>query len=181
MIEKYCVFLRGVNVNGVKMKMDELKKTFGAMSFPDVKTVLATGNVIVSCDSASAVLKSEIEKGLSAAFKYDANVFIRSAEALQAVLSAASLLHVASDCHLYYLICDDKNIVSELGGVFAALPHQQNEAFIPHDGGAFWVVPVGKTLESAFGSKVLGDKKYKNALTSRNMNTVEKIVKLMSD
>lgn len=182
MIEKYCVFLRGVNVNGVKMKMDELKKAFAGMSFPDAKTVLAAGNVIISTDRRdSSVLKSEIEKHLSDVFKYDANVFLRTAEELKSVISVAGVISVPPDCHLYYLICDDKSIVFELGSVFAALPHKQGEAFIPNDSGAFWVVPVGETLESAFGSKALGDKKYKSKLTSRNMNTIEKIAGMMRD
>ncbi len=182
MIEKYCVFLRGVNANGVKMKMEHLKKAFVDMAYPDAKTILATGNVIISTQSEDdAVLKQGIEKTLSNTFSYDAHVFIRSAEQLSAVMSAAGLLRKPPNCHLYYLICDDKNSISELCGVFSSLAHQQNEALIPIEDGAFWIVPIGATLESAFGTKALGDKKYKNKLTSRSMNTIEKIAKSMRD
>jgi len=42
MEEEYCVFLRGINVNGIKIKMDALKKAFQRMGFTNVKTILAT-------------------------------------------------------------------------------------------------------------------------------------------
>lgn len=181
MSEHICVFLRGVNVNGVKMKMDDLKKAFAVMSYPDAKTILATGNVVISAaGNDTAALKSDIERNLSLSFSYDANVFIRTIEELKSVVSLAGTISVPPDCHLYYLICDDKNMISDLGGTFATLAHKKAEAFIPNDYGAFWIVPVGETLESAFGSKVLGDKKYKSHLTSRNMNTIEKIVKVIT-
>ena len=48
MNEKYCVFLRGINVNGIKIKMQDLKAVLTNLGFTDVKTILATGNVILT-------------------------------------------------------------------------------------------------------------------------------------
>jgi uncharacterized protein (DUF1697 family) len=181
MVRKYCVFLRGVNVNGVKMKMDELKKTFADMPYGDARTVLATGNVIVSSDESPSVMKAAIEAALGSRFHYDACVFLRSAAELKSVVADSKSVAVPEGCHLYYLLCDNKDTVRELAGVFASLPHKQSEAFIPVETGAFWIVPVGETLESPFGSKALGARKYKDQLTSRNMNTIEKILQAMDD
>ena len=47
MIEQVCVFLRGINVNGVRLKMKDLKNVFEDSGFEDVKTVLSTENVII--------------------------------------------------------------------------------------------------------------------------------------
>lgn len=180
MSEKYCIFLRGVNVNGVKMKMVDLKCAFAEMSFANAKTILATGNVIIaSSENDMATMKALIEKGLGGYFKYDANIFIRSKDGLEAVISASKGIGAPPDCHLYYLICDDPIVTAELYNLFNSLPHQNNEMFYIMDSGAFWVVPVGETLESPFGSKALGDKKYKAKLTSRNINTIEKILQAM--
>jgi uncharacterized protein (DUF1697 family) len=175
-----CVFLRGVNVGGIKLKMEELKKAFAALSFPDAKTVLASGNVIIPDDGRDrAALKSEIEAALSGAFNYDANVFLRSAFELRSVLAASKTVTLPPDCHLYYLICDSRDALGELDKLFTTLPHKAGETYIPLESGAFWIVPVGETLESAFGTKVLGDKKYKSLLTSRTIGTVEKILAAM--
>lgn len=157
--------------------MDDLKKVFVDMSFADAQTVLQTGNIVFSTNRNDlTVLKAEIEERLSAAFKYPAAVFIRTSKQLATAVSEAGKLNTPPDCHLYYLICDDKDMISELGSIFESLPHKQNEAFVPREDGAFWIVPVGETLESAFGKKALGDKKFKNALTSRNINTIQKII-----
>src|SRR5699024_5316218 len=47
---RYCAFLRGINVGGIKIKMADLKKEFETAGFTDVVTVLATGNVIFSSE-----------------------------------------------------------------------------------------------------------------------------------
>lgn len=160
--------------------MDDLKKMFADMFFSDAKTILQTGNIVISTNRNDlSVLKAEIEEHLNAAFQYDTAVFIRASEQLVSAISAAGMISTPTDCHLYYLICDDKSIISELGSIFKTLPHRQGEAFIPHADGAFWTVPVGETLESPFGKKALGDKRFKSVLTSRNMNTIQKITAVM--
>lgn len=42
----------------------------------------------------------------------------------------------------------------------------------------FWQIAKGNTLETEFG-KILGNKNLKNCFTSRNLNTIEKIMKKM--
>ncbi len=44
---RYVAFLRGINVGGHQpVKMEELKKAFESMGFQNVKTLLASGNVL---------------------------------------------------------------------------------------------------------------------------------------
>ena len=44
---KYIAFLRGINVGGHKpIKMEALAKAFASLGFQNVKTVLASGNVL---------------------------------------------------------------------------------------------------------------------------------------
>ena len=44
---QYCAFLRGINVGGHSViKMEELRKSFEELGFTNVKTVLASGNVV---------------------------------------------------------------------------------------------------------------------------------------
>ena len=46
MAETFAAFLRGINVNGNKIKMDALKEAFAGMGFTRARTVLNTGNVV---------------------------------------------------------------------------------------------------------------------------------------
>jgi uncharacterized protein (DUF1697 family) len=184
MEEKYCAFLRGVNVNGTSMKMDALRTAFLEMGFENVKTVLASGNVIFSVPEegpGEQGLKAYIEEGLSGRFQYDAHLLIRSGQAIREVLDAAQTVRIPDGCHRYILLCDDGALLSGLQPLFDGMPHTADERLAVHPFGAFWIVPKGRTLGSDFGAKVLGSKKYKSVLTSRNMNTLEKIHKAMTN
>lgn len=182
MEKRYCVFLRGINVNGISIKMDALKEAFIRMGFPDAKTILATGNVIITFAEGARggpETQSYLEKELGEYFHYEAHVILRSYKQIEDVALAASTMTVPEGCHHYYLLCDDQALLSELKDLFHAMPHSEHEQFMPLESGAFWIVPKGATLSSEFGAKILGNKKYKNRLTSRNMNTIEKIYQAM--
>jgi hypothetical protein len=53
--------------------------------------------------------------------------------------------------------------------------HSEEESIKPLKTDLLWIVAKGETLSSDFGSMVLGNKKYKEKLTSRNINTIERI------
>lgn len=178
--KRICVFLRGINVNGIKIKMDALKEAFIQMGFEQVKTVLATGNVIVSLNDVTEKidLKTYIEAELSHYFNYDAHVLIRTLEKIEGILKASqSIVRVQNhDAHLYVLFTESNEIVDELSSLFETMSHSESESIKKLESDLFWLVPKGQTLESEFGSMVLGKKKYKDKLTSRNINTIEKIM-----
>src|SRR5262249_22060533 len=85
MSRRYVAFLRGVNVGGrTIINMTELKAMFGMMGFNNVKTFLASGNVIFDSDRRShATLAGEIENTIKKTFKGDIKVLLRDVEALR--------------------------------------------------------------------------------------------------
>jgi uncharacterized protein (DUF1697 family) len=178
----YCVFLRGINLNGITMKMADLKQAL-AFGFSSVKTVLATGNVLIedADDRSRDQLVSVITQGLRDYFHYDAHLFLRGQAEIASVLTAARELSVPAGCHTYWLLFDHPERTAELAQLFDLTPHAADERFIPLESGAFWIVPKGETLSSTFGAKVLGQKKNKSALTSRNINTIQKICNAMPE
>ncbi|HUL98158.1 MAG TPA: DUF1697 domain-containing protein, partial [Mycobacterium sp.] len=54
---KYAAFLRGVNVGGVNLKMAEVAKALTAAGFTDVRTILASGNVLLESRSKVAAVR----------------------------------------------------------------------------------------------------------------------------
>ncbi len=178
MPEYYAAFLRGVNVNGNKIKMDALQSVFADTGFSGVRTVLNTGNVVFAAEQPVPVWKPRLENALKTALDYDAPVYLRGVSELETLRDVTHTLSVPEGCHLYLLLCASAALPAELAALFAA-SHGENERFYPAAGDAFWVVPKGETLSSPFGAKVLGAKRYRNLLTSRNWNTVEKIIALM--
>lgn len=181
MESSFCAILRGINVKGTSMKMNDLSDAFSKMGFQNIKTILATGNVIFDSEKEfeKEELKHFIEEGLSSRFQYDAHIFLRETREIEELLKESNSIPVPKDCHLYALFCDSDEMLTELTKLFDGVAHEPMEQFIVIANHAFWIVPKGSTLSSEFGAKVLGKKQYKSILTSRNKNTIEKIYNAM--
>lgn len=167
-------------MNGVSIKMKDLKEALVGLGYPDVQTILATGNIILTLDASEAFGElevAEIAQALGKEFQYDCHLFLRTGDEIGDIVAAASASAVEApdEFHHYCLFCDQAEVVSELSELFASVPKAPGERFIPVGRDAFWIVPKGSTTGTDFGSKVLGKKAYKSRLTSRNINTVNKI------
>lgn len=179
----YCIFLRGVNVNGIKIKMVDLKALLISFGYENPKTILATGNIILSFDTPIENLndfKLDLEAKLSDYFSYQAFLFIRDYESINNLVNAADKLKLPDDYHTYALILDEPDTQSELIDEFNNLSSTENESLSAINADVFWIIKKGNTLLSDFGKKALGKKYFKSKLTSRNMNTIRKIHKQMS-
>lgn len=82
---KYCAFLRGINVGGnTLVKMEELRKAFESLGFRDVKTVLASGNVLFGAPREDpATLSRAIELKLREILGREILVIVRSLDDLR--------------------------------------------------------------------------------------------------
>ena len=79
----YVAFLRGINVGGnTLIKMEDLRKAFESYGYGDVKTVLASGNVIFTAEDDSLTLSQNITIKLQETFGHEIPVIIRSIEDL---------------------------------------------------------------------------------------------------
>lgn len=86
MMENFCAFLRGVNVNGINMKMAEVNKVFSEAGMLKVSSVLASGNILFQSDQDVEELKGILEKAMSEHFHYEAFLFIRNEEEINSIV-----------------------------------------------------------------------------------------------
>jgi len=181
-MEVLAVFLRGVNVKGTRMMMVDLQKVFSSMGYRDVKTLLASGNVVVSTEEALSLgdHKVKIEDALGAYFDYEANVFVMAYETVASICQEAAKHLVPEDHQHYLIVSDDPSLPDELEKVFEDSNRTERESLIRSQLGLYWIVPKGNTLKAGFGDKLLG-KKYKKRLTTRTVKTVAKVYKAMTD
>ena len=170
---KHCAFLRGVNVNGTAIKMAEVCDVFKKAGMKDVSSVLATGNILFESDRTPENLKQKLGKSLSEHFQYEAFLFLKTDEEVKEILEN-SPFEKDENLHIYSFICNsgDENLLMQ---EFLKTNHQEQEEAKLIKGNFYWKIPKGNTLDSEFG-KILGKKSFKNILTSRNINTIEKIV-----
>ena len=84
----YAALLRAINVGGRTVKMTELCAVFERARLTDVRSVIASGNVLFSSRAGDgAALERRIEAALAKALGYDVPTFVRSGEELDAVVA----------------------------------------------------------------------------------------------
>ena len=66
---RYAILLRGVNVGGITVKMTELRAVLEDLGLDDVRTLLATGNAVVTSGWDSAEIKARVEQALRAGIR----------------------------------------------------------------------------------------------------------------
>lgn len=169
----YALFLRGINVGGIKVPMKELKECLEGLGLQEIKTYLQTGNVTFESDESAANLKPKIEQALSERFGYEAYVLLFPAGILHDVI--ANYPFAADDIHHRYAIfCSSDEVIKELASVADTLDGSI-EAIAPGKHVLYWKVPKGSSTDTTF-SKILAKPKYKATTTNRNLNTLEKMV-----
>lgn len=170
---KYCAFLRGVNVKGTAMKMAEVVEVFKKLGMKNVSSVLATGNLLFESEENPLELKKNLEKALSEHFDYEAFLFLKTDVQVKEILEYLPF-QKNENLHIYSFICEngDENVLLE---EFKKANHQEDEEAEIINQNLYWKIPKGNTLDSDFG-KILGKKSFKDKFTSRNINTIEKVV-----
>ncbi len=84
---RYAAFLRGVSP--MNAKMPELQRAFEAAGFTEVKTVLASGNVVFSAPAAAeSALAKRAESAMAEHLPRSFPVIVRSVDALREMLAS---------------------------------------------------------------------------------------------
>jgi len=170
---RYAAFLRGVNVGGVNLKMAEVAKAFEEAGFANVRTILASGNVLLESRSGVEAVRKKAEKALRDAFGYDAWVLAYDIKTVAAISKAYPFEREVEGKHSYVTFVTDPEVLDEL----AALGKEAgpDEKVKRGKGVISWQAPKG-TMGTTIG-KTMGKKRYKSSTTTRNLRTVEKVLR----
>jgi uncharacterized protein (DUF1697 family) len=168
----YAVFLRGINVGGINIKMADLKAALKSRQFSGVQTLLASGNVVLASELDPAGVKKEFEACLRETFGYDAWVVVLTADRVAALVEACPYPADDGATHSYVTLSSDEAVLAELFEAGVALDGTDLTRLGPD--ALAWLAPVGGTLESPF-SKLSSKAKYKAATTTRNVRTMVKV------
>ena len=171
-MNSYAVFLRGINVGGINIKMAELKEALKSRPFSDVKTLLASGNVVLASDLDAAGVKKEFEACLREAFGYDAWVVVLTADRVAELVAACPYPADDASTHTYLTLASDAAVLTELYEAGSALDGAELTRLGPE--ALAWLAPAGGTLDSPF-SKLSSKPKYKASTTTRNLRTMIKV------
>ena len=152
--------------------MADVCNVFCQEPIKNVRSVLATGNILFGSNIERADLRRSLEKRMSEHYGTDISLIIKNKEEIENILSS-SPFPADSDMHVYAFICEngfEKTLMERFGTITPAV----NEKAQISGGQFYWQVSKGSTLDSGF-SKILGEKQMKDKFTSRNISTVQKI------
>ncbi len=106
----YVALLRGINSGkNPATKMEVLKKTFEDLGFKNVKTVIASGNVIFETSATDkAKIAQKIEKGLTPVIGFRSDTIVRTIDEIQALVKKNPFkkIKVTPETRLYVTFID---------------------------------------------------------------------------
>lgn len=168
---RYAAFLRGVNVGGVTLKMAEVAAVFTAAGFTGVKTILASGNVLLNSSASTAAVRTKAETALRENFGNDAWVLAYPLDTVREISANYPFEREVPDHHSYVTFVSDADVLDEL----TILAGEAGETAARGEGVLYWQVARSSTLTSAIG-KTMGKKRYKSSTTTRNLRTLDKVL-----
>ncbi len=87
MSARWCAFLRGINLGKRQVRMAELRTCLEAAGFAEVRTVLASGNVVCRAEGTAEAIKERLEAAIAAQFGFAVGVILRAEAELTAMLA----------------------------------------------------------------------------------------------
>jgi len=173
-MSRHAAFLRGVNLGKRTVKSAELKAAFEAMGFAEVKTLLASGNVLFDTGAARG-LKQQIEAGLAAAFGFPVGVVLRSLDELREMVASDPFgREEGEDAKLHVMLFDAPIpagfVLADVPGDFSVVRRDARALFI-----VFYRKPDGTYTGN---SAIDAEKRLPRGtlVTTRNWNTILKAV-----
>ena len=174
----YIAFLRGINVGGnALIKMADLAKVFSSLKFKNVRTFIASGNVLFETTEADGkVLETKIEKALKKNFSLEISVMLRTNKEMEAVVKSHPFGKKVSDENwkLYVVFLKDKPADAAkkaLVGLSGEL-----ESFAVSGREVYCALRKDHPKPTFSGNFI--EKHLKTRATARNWNTVNKIIRL---
>ncbi len=170
---RWVALLRGVNVNGITIRSAELAELFQQLGLTEVRTVLASGNVVFSAATADAAeLTTTIEQALRDRFGYDAWIVLVPHDDLAALVDAFPFDR-AEDRHDYVVFGSDDAALDDL--LADVDPDPAVERIARGHGVVYWSCPKGSSTDTVFAKRA-GAARFKRTTTTRNTNTLRKLL-----
>lgn len=161
--------LRGINLGSKRrIAMGDLRELMAELGYTDVRTVLASGNVVFTGPKKDA--RRKIEAALHERFGFEVDVILRTMDELHAVVAADPFGDEAENPTRYFVVfLPSEPDVSSLEGIDFA-----PDAFAANGREIYAWCPEG--MQNSRLMKALGKPGLAPTATVRNMATVRKLL-----
>jgi uncharacterized protein (DUF1697 family) len=177
---RFFLFLRGINVGGnKKVPMGDLKKALEKAGFNYVMTLLNSGNVVLESDETADSVRKISEEAIRKKFGFDVSVIVRTADELQELADtdpyAGIKMTTETRQYVSFLSAPTKSTLK--------IPYTSKDMLfkiLKVDGlNIISIMLPYKTMQmKTVDAMAILEKEYGKGITTRNWNTVEKLLKL---
>lgn len=169
---RWIALLRGVNVNGITIRSADLAETFRGLGHEDVRTVLASGNVVFTATGDATAIKAGVELALRDRFGYDAWIVLLRHDDLAGIVDGFPFPS-APERHDYVVFASEAAALDDL--LADRTPDDPVERVARGDGVVYWSCPKGSSTDTAFAKRAAAAR-FKRTTTTRNTNTLRKLL-----
>lgn len=169
---RFALFLRGINVGGVKIPMAQLRALLTDIGGLSVSTWLASGNAAADWPGTEQELHDAVEAALSQRFGYRARVILRPLDELAAII--ADCPHAPTEGFHRYVVLFSSADDAVAAMTTAPVPDLPGEQVHVHGREIYWRCPQGHTTDSAFG-KHQNRGPAEHRPTVRNLQTLQRM------
>jgi uncharacterized protein (DUF1697 family) len=170
----HVALLRAINVGGHTVSMERLRGLFADLGYKNVRTLIASGNVVFDTGSKRATsLEAAIEKHLRASLGYDVSTFVRTPQEIAAVIGHEPFPRATIDqAHALWIGFLKEPPSADAARKLAALRCATDD-FNVHGREVYWLRRVTSTDSKIAGSHL--ERALGGPLTARNITTVTKL------
>ena len=174
---KYVAFLRGINVGGITLKMEDVKTIFSGLGFKNVTTYIQSGNIIFdSSETDKALLERKIHESITAKANLDIAVFVKTKEQIQSIVSNSPLGKKMDEKRIYVTMLSTAPAGGKLAGIKAINSADEKFMLIKDVIFSFYGNGYGKSkYTNNYFEKSLGA-----SATTRNRSSITKILDIMN-
>jgi len=174
---KYVVFLRAVNVGGTGIiKMSELKAALEDHGFTDVKTFINSGNIVLKSNDNPEKAKDTVKNIITKHFKLNIELIIKTQLELEKILASDPYASEEDDKSKRLVAMMSGKIDDILSSSLKDDKKVTEKYYVKDD--LLYIYYVNGVGKSKFSTSYI-EKKLGLITTSRNWNTLEKMLALM--
>ncbi len=171
---KWIALLRAVNLGKRKLTSADLKSVCEERGWKNVRTLLASGNVVFDAAGPAAKLEAALEKAILEKCGYTSEVMVRSPAEWAAILAANPMPKPAKDdpSHFVVMVMKDKPDTAVLDAYLKTYEGPETVKTVGRE--LFIYYPQGQGRTDLKLPKKIG------VGTARNWNTMNKLMEMVS-
>lgn len=176
---EYISLLRGINVSGKMIKMDQLKSLYESLGLSEVTTYIKSGNVLFNVKNQDPPeLKSKLQDQILSNLGFEVKVLIRTRAELQEIIDNNPFIKAGrTEFDQMHVTLLEEKPAAEVLNSLTSLPATKDQ-FRVVNREIYLLCPEGYG-RTVFSNNFF-EKKLKVPATTRNWNTIKKLYEIAS-